>query len=327
MEPTRALPVPFCFQSLRPAPETSLFSFTLCVPLRSPFRYQREASCSRCGFTFAPNTASASSTSPTFFPSRLTTSTTGIISFPCPCFENPVMKLDRLLGLSRFLDENVLPGWPRHRSPHQQQVFVGIHLDHFQILGGYIGVAHMPRKMLILPDTRGKRTAANAARSAVKHRTVRGVAARVVPALYTAGKSFALANAADVHQLASLKTVHQYAVTDFGFVLRFAFFGFEDANFAHHLHRRNIGLFEMPGQRFIHTLRLDEFHQSQLRCFVSVFLLAAHLHHNAWTSLQYRAADQIAVFGKNLRHAQFNPDDSFDCHVPLSHSRSLPNRS
>src|SRR5207248_3463894 len=45
---------------------------------RSPRRYHREASCSRCGFTFAPKTASASSTWPTFLPSRLTTSTTGM---------------------------------------------------------------------------------------------------------------------------------------------------------------------------------------------------------------------------------------------------------
>src|SRR5213595_4258321 len=39
----RARPVPFCRQSLRPAPLTSLFSFTLCVPRRSPRRYHREA--------------------------------------------------------------------------------------------------------------------------------------------------------------------------------------------------------------------------------------------------------------------------------------------
>src|SRR5229473_3667760 len=82
IEPTRARPVPFCFQSLRPAPLTSLFSLTLCVPLRSPRKCHREASCSRCWLTFAPKIASASSTCPTFLPSRLTTSTTGIISFP-----------------------------------------------------------------------------------------------------------------------------------------------------------------------------------------------------------------------------------------------------
>src|SRR5207253_9060100 len=65
-------------QSLRPAPLTSLLSLVLCVPARNPRRYHREASCRRCGFTFAPKTVSASSTWPTFLPSRLTTSTTGI---------------------------------------------------------------------------------------------------------------------------------------------------------------------------------------------------------------------------------------------------------
>src|SRR5713101_337019 len=82
IEPTRARPVPFCRQSLRPAPLTSLLSLVLCVPARKPRRYHREASCSKCGFTLAPNTASASSTCPTFSPSRLTTSTTGIVLIP-----------------------------------------------------------------------------------------------------------------------------------------------------------------------------------------------------------------------------------------------------
>src|SRR6516225_2120045 len=143
MEPTRARPVPFCRHNLRPAPETSLLSLVLCVPLRSPARYHRDASCSRCALTLAPNTASASSTSPTFFPSRLTTSTTGIIRNSFFGF--------RLLGLLRLPDENVLPARTRHRSPHQQQVFVGIHLDHLQILRGHLLVAHVTRKMLVLP--------------------------------------------------------------------------------------------------------------------------------------------------------------------------------
>src|SRR5262249_23611579 len=65
-------------------PDTSLFSFTLCVPARNPAWYQRDASCSRCLLISAPNTASASSTEPTFLPSRLTTSTTGIFLVPYP---------------------------------------------------------------------------------------------------------------------------------------------------------------------------------------------------------------------------------------------------
>src|SRR5450755_3765533 len=82
MEPTRARPVPFCFQSLRPAPLTSLLSLVLWVPLRSPRRYQRDASCNRCWFTLTPKTASRRSSCPTLLPFKLTTSTTGIISFP-----------------------------------------------------------------------------------------------------------------------------------------------------------------------------------------------------------------------------------------------------
>src|SRR5271166_2294036 len=82
IEPTRARPVPFCFQSLRPAPLTSLLSLVLCVPERVSRRYQREASCRRCALIFTPKTASANSSEPTFLPSRLKTSTTGIISRP-----------------------------------------------------------------------------------------------------------------------------------------------------------------------------------------------------------------------------------------------------
>src|SRR5215470_1740071 len=148
MEPTRARPVPFWRHSLRPAPETSLFSLTLCVPARCPARYHREASCSRCGFTLAPKTASASSTSPTFFPFRLTTSTTGMISFLLPI---------SLLRLLRLADEDVLAARAGHRSADQQQVLVGVHLDHLQVLGGHLLVAHVPGKVLVLPDSRRER--------------------------------------------------------------------------------------------------------------------------------------------------------------------------
>src|SRR5579859_6987246 len=226
MEPTRARPVPFCRHSLRPAPLTSLLSLVLCVPARNPRRYQREASCSKCGFTFAPNTASASSTCPTFLPSRLTTSTTGIISIPFPAWLPLFAKSDqlpqkplrlralylrnrRLLGVLCAANQNVRAARSRHRPAHQQKIFVGVHLDHFQILGGQVGVAHVPRKMLVLPHPRGKRTAANAPRRAMEHRTVGGVAAAVVPALHAAGKAFALGHSADVHHLPGLEILHQ----------------------------------------------------------------------------------------------------------------------
>src|SRR5215469_9970910 len=334
MEPTRARPVPFWRQSLRPAPLTSLLSLVLCVPARSPRRYHREASWSRCGFTFAPKTASASSTWPTFLPSRLTTSTTGMFfSLTSNFLLKPTgLKtgryktkcLLRLLvtlwphGNCRFADENVLSTWPGHRSPHQQQVFVGVHFHHFQILGGYLLVSHVTWKMLVLPHARWKRTAADTARRAVEHRTVRRVASGVVPALHAALKALAFADAADIHQFAGLETLHQHAVANFGFVFRFA-----KSHFVKHFHRRDVGLLEMPGHGLVHPLRLDEFDQAQLRRLVAVFVFRAALHHHARAGLQNRAADQAAVFGKDLRHAQLDSDDSVDCHCFVSRFCSM----
>src|SRR6266481_6321864 len=49
-------------------------------------------------------------------------------------------------------------------------------------------LAHVTRKVLVLPDARRERTAADAARRAMMHRTVRRVAAAVVPALDAALK-------------------------------------------------------------------------------------------------------------------------------------------
>src|SRR5882672_2292829 len=126
-----------------------------------------------------------------------------------------------LLRFSRLADEDVRSARPRHRSPHQQQVLVGVHLHDFQILCGHPHVSHMTRKVLILPNTRRKRTAADAARRAVMHRAVRRIAAAVMPALYAALKTLALADAAHIDELAGLEVLYQHAIADFRLVLRF----------------------------------------------------------------------------------------------------------
>ena len=146
----------------------------------------------------------------------------------------------------------------------------------------------------------------------MKHRTVSRVAAGVVPALHASGKTFAFADSADVHEFAGLKTVHEHAVANFRLVFRFP-----KTNFPHNLQRGDIRLLKVSGQRFCYPLRLDEFNEAQLRCVVAILFFCPALHNDAWASLQNRAADQIAVFGKNLRHAQFDSDNSFDRHVPL----------
>src|SRR6266404_5217456 len=214
-----------------------------------------------------------------------------------------------LLRFPGFADKNVRSARPRHRSPHQQQIFVGIHFHYFQILGRNLDVAHVPRKVLVFPHARRERTAADAARCAMMHRTVRCVAAAVVPAFDAALEALALAHAAYIHELAGLEILHQHAVAHLGLVLRFL-----DAHFLHHFHRRNIGLLEMPCHRLVHALRLDEFHETQLRGLVPVVLFRPALHHHARARLKNGAPDERAVFDEHLRHAQLDSDNSVDRH-------------
>src|ERR1700693_1775398 len=114
----------------------------------------------------------------------------------------------------------------------------------------------------------------------MKHGTVRSVAAAEVPAFHAALKSFALADSGDIHKLADLEAIHQHAVAGLGFVL-----GIVDAKFAKVSQGSHASLFKMTGQSLIHTLRLDEFHQTQLHCVVSVFVFSPSLNHDAWARL------------------------------------------
>src|SRR5208283_78496 len=88
---------------------------------------------------------------------------------------------------------------------------------------------------------------------------------------------------------------------------------------------RHVGLLEVPGHCLIHALWLDEFHQAELRGVVAVLFLGAALHHDTGAGLQHGYADEVAVRGEHLGHAQLDSDDSVDCHLCLSLS-SLPFR-
>ncbi len=189
----------------------------------------------------------------------------------------------------------------------------------FQILCRHLRISHVTRKVHILPDTRRKRTAADAARRAVKHRTVRRIAARVMPALHAARKALALADTAHIHKLARREILHQHAVADFCFVRRLF-----DAHFLKHFHRRHTGLLEMPGHGLVHALWLDEFHEAQLRCFVAVDLLCTALHDHARPRLQHRASDKSSIRLEDLRHPQLDSDNPVDRHRFVSLFRSLP---
>src|SRR5262249_21737231 len=62
----------------------------------------------------------------------------------------------------------------------------------------------------------------------------------------------------------------------------------------------------------------DEFHQAELNCVVAVFIFRAALHDHTWAGLQHRARYGSAVFGEHLSHAEFNSENSVDCHFAVS---------
>src|ERR1700687_2079854 len=81
----RARPVPFCFQSLRPEPETSPRVFVADVPARRLAMQLHPASRINGPLRTTPNTASANSISPTSLCVKSITLTVGIIE---PPFQN-----------------------------------------------------------------------------------------------------------------------------------------------------------------------------------------------------------------------------------------------
>src|SRR5260370_23020197 len=111
--------------------------------------------------------------------------------------------------------------------------------------------------MLVLPHSRRKRAAADAARRAVKHRAVRCVATAVMPPFHAARKALALAHAAYIHEFAGLEILDQHAVADLRLILRLF-----DAYFLQHLHRRRPPLLVVPPHIFVHYLRLAKIYNA-----------------------------------------------------------------
>src|SRR5580658_6489583 len=147
----------------------------------------------------------------------------------------------------------------------------------------------------------------------MEHRTVRALAAAIVPALHAALKALALADAGDVHVFADLETVDQHAIADLRLVFRVL-----NAHFADVAHRGHARLLVMSGLGLVHALRLHKFNQAQLHRVVAVLVFRAALHHHARAGLQHRARNGRAVIGEDLRHPQLDSQYSVDSHVSRS---------
>src|SRR5947208_12192487 len=121
MEPIRARPVPFCFQSFLPEPDTSWRVLVAAVPDRRAAVYWRTASYKRCSFTSTANTASASSMEPTVALLRSTTFTLGI-------FLNPFVVLTL-----RAPHRDIAAVWSGNRTLYGDHVVLGVNAHNFEI--------------------------------------------------------------------------------------------------------------------------------------------------------------------------------------------------
>src|SRR5690242_1788911 len=165
MEPMRARPVPFCFQSFLPDPETRQRFLVACVPARCPARYCFTASQSRSSL-IAPKTSSASSSVPTFLPLKSCMSIVAMVVLSnagegaratlsllrCPL--GRLQWIDRRCAgksttLSRrmlcFGNHKIAALRPGHAAFNHQQVVVLIHAKHAQIANGDAFITHVSR--------------------------------------------------------------------------------------------------------------------------------------------------------------------------------------
>src|ERR1700680_2339309 len=160
-----------------------------------------------------------------------------------------------LLRLASFPDHDVGAHGTRYRTVHQKKIFVRIHFHDAQVFYRQAAISHVTREMLSGPNPRRKRTSANAAGSAVMHRTVRGISSAEMPPFYGAGKTFALGDAGHIHQFTWLEAIDQHAIARLGIICRIV-----EPNFAQAAHRGYIRFLEVPHHRLSDSLRLDEFH-------------------------------------------------------------------
>src|SRR5664279_5605849 len=189
MEPTRARPVPFCFQSF------------LAVPARRLARKWRTASQMRCWFRSSSlKTSGSKSTVPAGLFSRLTTG----------CWNAAI------LGL--LLDDDVPTLGAGDGALDEQQVVLDVHLGDLQVADRHLGVAHVTGHPHTGGDAAGVAGLADGAGRAVEHGAVgRAAAGEVVP-LDDAGEPLALAHAGDVDLGLRLEGAGQDAVACLGLV-------------------------------------------------------------------------------------------------------------
>src|SRR5256885_5217329 len=164
--PARARPVPFWRQGFLVVPWMSLTPLVLWVPARRLASCQLTTRARMSRRTGAPNTASASSISPTLLLSRFLTETfislasslgglgrgfrgTGFRLALERRRERQLRILGKLLALGRVADQDEAALVTGDRTLDQNEAALGVGRDHFEILRGHADIAHVTGHALV----------------------------------------------------------------------------------------------------------------------------------------------------------------------------------
>src|SRR5215471_4546995 len=305
MEPWRARPVPFCRHGLAPPPRTSARVLVDCVPARRAASWAVTTWCMSGTLASTPNQASSRSIALPALPAALVSLTEAIRTAP-PW---------RRHGRARCRP------WGRHGPADQEQVPVGVGLDHGEVEGGgllaagaagHAGAAEDPGRRGAGPDGPGRPVDPVGA--------VAGAEAGEPVALHHAGEALALAHGGHVDQLALRQEVGADLLADL-VAAHVVEAELDEADTG-----VDVGFGVLPGDG-LGELRGLLRPEGDLQRAVSVALVRLDLDHAARAHAQDGDGDDPVVVVPHLRHADLLADDRSCGHggyVFLCLLRALP---
>src|SRR6185369_11145809 len=275
----RARPVPFCFQSFRPAPETSPRVLVADEPCRAFAIKFRTAAWIKPSLRGAPKTASDSSTSPTSSFSILRTLTVGIYL--------SVLLLPWLHNLRRFANHHYAAVRSGHRATNHQQVVFGVDSGDRQSLHSDARVAHVTRRSVSFDDSRRIGRSTDRARRADIHRSMRFRAAIEVVTLDRTRETTTFRTPNHVDHLAVRKLIDKNFVADVCAVARV-----EQTKLLQDPGGRNAaaGLLEVLAHRLRDVLQLQRslVNEPELHGVVTVWTSSTFLlHDDTWAGFDH----------------------------------------
>src|SRR5207245_4701092 len=189
--------------------------------------------------------------------------------------------------------------WPGYRTPHEQQVALGVHLHHAEAELRKTPRSHVAGHPLAFDDAGRVRAGRDRAGLAVPGVAVSLGAAAEVMAVHHALEPAALGHARDLHTVAHGEDRHGHALARLG---RLALRGEHEA-LQHARRRLQTGLLHVAGQGLGRALRL-------LDAEAELDLGARDLHHRARTRFDDRDGHVRALGVEHARHAELTADES-----------------